>query len=60
MHNLFWIIAIILIILFLLGLISHFLGGLIYILLVVALIMTIVWLAQRIRLKSKFYCPENN
>ena len=52
MYNLFWIIAIILIILFLLGLVTHFLGGLIYILLVVALILAIVWLAQRIKIKK--------
>ena len=52
MYNLFWVIAIILIILFLLGLITHFLGGLIYILLVVALIFAIVWLAQRIKTKK--------
>jgi len=52
MYNLFWVIAIILIILFLLGLVTHFLGGLIYILLVIALIFLIVWLAQRIRIKK--------
>jgi len=52
MYNLFWIIAIILVILFLLGLVTHFLGGLIYILLVVALILAIVWLAQRIKIKK--------
>ena len=52
MYNLFWIIAIVLIILFLLGLITHFLGGLIYILLVVALILAIIWLVQRIKFKK--------
>ena len=52
MYNLFWIIAIVLIILFLLGLVTHFLGGLIYILLVVALILAIVWLVQRIKFKK--------
>jgi hypothetical protein len=53
MYNLFWIIAIVLIILFLLGLVTHhILGGLIYILLVVALILAIVWLVQRIKFKK--------
>ena len=52
MYNLFWIIAIILIILFLLGLVTHFLGGLIYLLLVVALIFAIIWLVQRVRFKK--------
>ncbi len=52
MYNLFWIIAVILIILFLLGLVTHFLGGLIYILLVVALIFAIIWLVQRVKFKK--------
>ena len=52
MYNLFWLIAIVLIILFLLGLVTNFLGGFIYILLVVALILAIVWLVQRIKFKK--------
>jgi hypothetical protein len=52
MRNLFWVIAIILIVLFLLGLVTHFLGGLIYLLLVVALIFAIIWLVQRINFKK--------
>jgi len=51
MPNWFWIIIIILLILWLLGLVTHFLGGLIYILLVIALILAIVWLVQRVRFK---------
>ena len=39
MPNWLWIIVIILLILWLLGLVTHFLGGLIYILLVIALIL---------------------
>jgi len=52
MRNLFWVIAIILIVLFLLGLVTHFLVGLIYLLLVVALIFAIIWLVQRINFKK--------
>jgi hypothetical protein len=52
MYNLFWIIAIILIILFLLGLVTHFLSGLIYLLLVVALVFAIIWLVQRVKFKK--------
>jgi hypothetical protein len=51
MPNWFWIIIIVLVILWLLGLVTHILGGLIYILLVVALILAIVWLVQRVRTK---------
>jgi hypothetical protein len=51
MLNLLWIIAIILLILWLLGLVTHFLGGLIYILLVIALIFLIIWLVQRVRIR---------
>ena len=54
MYNLFWIIAIVLIILFLLGLVTHhILGGLIYILLVVALILAIVGSFSELNLKSR-------
>ena len=49
MPNWLWIIVIILLIFWLLGLVTHFLGGLIYILLVIALILAIVWLVQRVR-----------
>jgi hypothetical protein len=50
MPNWLWIIAIILLILWLLGLVTHFLGGLIYILFVIALILAIIWLVQRVRI----------
>ena len=52
MPNWLWIIVIILIIFWLLGLVTHFLGGLIYILLVIALIIAIIWLVQRVRIKK--------
>jgi len=51
MPNWLWIVIIVLVILWLLGLVTHILGGLIYILLVVALILAIVWLVQRVRTK---------
>ena len=44
-----WIIIIVLLVLWLLGLLGHFLGGLINILLVVALALAIIYLWQRIR-----------
>jgi hypothetical protein len=44
------IIGIILLILWLLGLILHFIAGpLLYILLIIALILLIIWLAQQLR-----------
>ncbi len=52
MPNWFWIIVIILLVLWLLGLVTHFLGGLIHILLVVALILAIIWLVQRVRIRK--------
>ena len=52
MRNLLWVIALVLIVLFLLGLITHVLGGLIYILLVVALVFAIIWLVQLINFKK--------
>jgi Family of unknown function (DUF5670) len=52
MPNWFWVIILILVVLWLLGLVTHFLGGLIYILLVIALILAIVWLAQRVRMRK--------
>jgi hypothetical protein len=51
MPNWLVVIAIILLVLWLLGLVTHFLGGLIYILLVIALIMAIIWLVQRIKIR---------
>lgn len=48
MTNWLWIIVIILIIFWLLGLVTHFLGGLIYILLVIALILAIIWLVKAV------------
>ena len=50
MLNLLWLIAFIILVLFVVGLITHFLGGLIYILLVIAAIFLIVWLVQRGRI----------
>jgi hypothetical protein len=52
MLNLLWIIAIIVLILFLVGLVTHFLGGLIYILLVIAIIFLIIWLVRRVRIRK--------
>jgi hypothetical protein len=52
MLNLLWVIAIIVLILFLVGLVTHFLGGLIYILLVIALVFLIIWLVQRVRIRK--------
>ena len=51
MPNWVWIVIIILLVLWVLGLVGHFLGGLINILLVVALIFAIIWLVQRVRTK---------
>jgi len=52
MLNLLWIIAIILLILWLLGfLITPFMGGLIHILLVIGIIFLIIWLVQRVRIR---------
>ena len=50
MPNWLWVLVIILLILWLLGLVTHFLGGLIYILLVIALILAIIWLVQQVRI----------
>jgi hypothetical protein len=49
MPNWLWIVVIILLVLWLLGLVTHFLGGLIYILLVIALILAIIWLVNQVR-----------
>lgn len=49
MPNWFWVVIIILVILWLLGLVTHILGGLIYILLVIAAVLAIIWLVQRLR-----------
>ena len=51
MPNWLWVVVIILLVLWLLGLVTHFLGGLIYILLVIALILAIIWLVQRVRFR---------
>lgn len=47
--NMLWVIALILLILWLLGAITHIAGDLIYILLVIGLVLLIIWLWQRIR-----------
>jgi hypothetical protein len=52
MYNWLWIVAIIIVVLWLIGLVTHVLGGLIYILLVVALIFLIIYLVQRVRFKK--------
>ena len=50
MLGLLWIIAIIVLILFLLGLLLHFITGpFLYILLVIGIILLIVWLVRRVR-----------
>jgi hypothetical protein len=52
MLNLLVLIAVILIVLWLLGFILHFIAGpLLYILLVIGLIFLVVWLVQRVRIK---------
>jgi hypothetical protein len=48
MPNWLWVVIIILLVLWVLGLVTHFLGGLIYILLVIALILAIIWLVQKV------------
>lgn len=49
MLNILWIIGIILLIGWLLGLFAFHAGGLIYILLVIAIICLIIWLVRRVR-----------
>ena len=51
MPNWVWVVIIILLVLWVLGLVGHFLGGLINILLAVALILAIIWLVQRVRIR---------
>jgi hypothetical protein len=52
MLNLLWVIAIILLILWLLGfVITPFGGGLIHILLVIGIIFLIIWLVTRVRFR---------
>jgi hypothetical protein len=52
LFNLLWVIAIILLIVWLLGfLITPFGGGLIHILLVIGVIFLIIWLVQRVRVR---------
>ena len=53
MPNWFWVIAIILLILWLLGLVIHFIAGpLLWILLVIGIILLIIWLVQRVRIRK--------
>lgn len=52
MPNWVWVVIIILLVLWAVGLAGHVLGGLINILLVVALIMAIIWLVQRVKFKK--------
>jgi Family of unknown function (DUF5670) len=52
MPNWFWVIILILVVLWLFGLVTQILGGFIYILLVIALILAIIWLAQRVRMRK--------
>ena len=50
MLSLLWIIAIIVLILWLLGLLLHFIAGpFLYILLVIGIILLIIWLVRRVR-----------
>ncbi len=51
MPNWFWILIVVILVLWLLGTVTHALGGLINILLVVVVILAIVWLVQRVRTK---------
>jgi hypothetical protein len=52
MLNVLMFIAIIILILWLLGLLLHFITGpLLYILLVIGIILLIIWLVQRIRIR---------
>ena len=52
MYNLLILIAIIILVLWLLGLLLHFLAGpILWILLVIGIIFLIVWLARRLRTK---------
>jgi hypothetical protein len=50
--NWFWIIILVLAALWILGLATHFLGGLINILIVVALVLAIIWLVRRVGTKK--------
>ena len=52
MLSLLWIIGIVLLILWLLGLFAFHAGGLINILVVVALVFFIIWLVQRVRIRK--------
>ena len=49
MPNWVWVVVIILLGLWVLGLVGHFLGGFIHILLIIALILAIIWLVRRVR-----------
>ncbi len=52
MPNWVWTIIIVLLVLWVLGLVTSFMGGLIHILLVVALILLIIWLVQRVMIRK--------
>jgi hypothetical protein len=52
MLNLLVLVAVIILVLWLLGLLLHFIAGpLLYILLVIGIIFLIIWLVQRVRIK---------
>ncbi len=51
MPSWFWAVVIILLILWALGLVTHVLGALINILLVIALVLAVVWLWQKVAKK---------
>jgi len=52
MLRLLWIIAVIVLVVFLLGLLLHFIAGpLLWILLVIGVILLIVWLVPRVRIR---------
>ncbi|MDD5189978.1 MAG: lmo0937 family membrane protein [Dehalococcoidales bacterium] len=52
MPNWLWVVILILLVLWVLGLAGHILGGLINILLIVALILAIIWLVKRVKTKK--------
>ena len=49
----FWIVFVGVLVLWLVGIYTNFLGRLIHILLVVALILLIIWLAQRLTIRKR-------
>jgi hypothetical protein len=53
MRNLLWVIAIVLLVVWLLGFaITPFMGGFIHILIVIAVIFLVIWLVQRVRWRN--------